>query len=295
MWWRPPLTVDLVLFVLLSLVVTVVTVWGEVLTDNKQHRSVSAISQSVSVVHRYMCQVSACQSGTMPQLWAGGLLLIWSRAHSSQLTMTGRLYVVNLPFEYTDILLELLYYTVDWTATLWIVVVSSGYSSHFFSCLYTQRNLSLEVGSNYFSLSPHSQPQHDKSSSRFHNFCSSHLPQLTSELSLIMLEWWWLENKMNHAEDQTEMNNYKIHHLAGLDHGRAVRHHRQHLASLPQPSPSPAPAQPQPSSGPRLLGRKHFTYHCGTFIKITTFQDNYRGYLLSKKIEQVYLYCVNKR
>ena len=47
MWWRPPLTVDLVLFVLLSLVVTVVTVWGEVLTDNKQHRSVSAISQSV--------------------------------------------------------------------------------------------------------------------------------------------------------------------------------------------------------------------------------------------------------
>ena len=82
---------------------------------------------------------------------------------------------------------------------------------------------------------------------------------------------------MNHAEDQTEMNNYKIHHLAGLDHGRAVRHHRQHLASLPQPS-----------SGPRLLGRKHFTYHCGTFIKITTFQDNYRGYLLSKKIEQVF-------
>ena len=54
--------------------------------------------------------------------------------------MTGRLYVVNLPFEYTDILLELLYYTVDWTATLWIVVVSSGYSSHFFSCLYTQRD-----------------------------------------------------------------------------------------------------------------------------------------------------------
>ena len=39
-----------------------------------------------------------------------------------------------------DILLELLYYTVDWTATLWIVVVSSGYSSHFFSCLYTQRD-----------------------------------------------------------------------------------------------------------------------------------------------------------
>ena len=58
--------------------------------------------QSVSVVHRYMCEVSACQSGTMPQLWAGGLLLIWSRAHSSQLTMTGRLYVVNLPLEYTD-------------------------------------------------------------------------------------------------------------------------------------------------------------------------------------------------
>ena len=199
--------------------------------------------QSVSVVHRYMCEVSACQSGTMPQLWAGGLLLIWSRAHSSQLTMTGRLYVVNITFEYTDILLELLYYTVDWTATLWIVVVSSGYSSHFFSCLYTQRNLSLEVGSNYFSLSPPSQPQHDKSSSRFHNFCSSHLPQLTSELSLIMLEWWWLENKMNHAEDQTEMNNYKIHHLAGLDHGRAVLHHRQHLASLPQPSPSPAPGR----------------------------------------------------
>ena len=65
-------------------------------------------------------------------------------------------------------------------------------------------------------------------------------------------------------------------------------------SGIPSPAqPSPAPAQPQPSSGPRLLGRKHFTYHCGTFIKITTFQDNYRGYLLSKKIEQVYLYCVN--
>ena len=64
-------------------------------------------------------------------------------------------------------------------------------------------------------------------------------------------------------------------------------------AAPPPTSGIPSPAQPQPSSGPRLLGRKHFTYHCGTFIKITTFQDNYRGYLLSKKIEQVYLYCVN--
>ena len=54
---------------------------------------------------------------------------------------------------------------------------------------------------------------------------------------------------MNHAEDQTEMNNYKIHHLAGLDHGRAVRHHRQHLASLPQPSPSPAQPSPAPGRG----------------------------------------------
>ena len=96
----------------------------------------------------------------------------------------------------------------------------------------TQWNLPLEVGSNYFSLSPHSH-QHDKSSSRFHNFCSSHHPQLTSKLPFIMVEWWWLENKMNHAEDQTEMNNYKIHHLAGPGHGRAVPHHRQHLASLP--------------------------------------------------------------
>ena len=31
-----------------------------------------------------MCEVSGCDTGTMPQLWAGGLLLIWSCAHNWQ-------------------------------------------------------------------------------------------------------------------------------------------------------------------------------------------------------------------